>query len=92
MSVCKEFVFEVDEVDFVGGAGDGGVEPLEVVEGDFRLPERIVSSIVSTFPSCWFAGLVLMMPGCADKVNPRHIVPRINRVFFISLRLNSIAV
>ena len=31
--LCKIFVLEVDEIDFVGGAGDGGVEPFEVIGG-----------------------------------------------------------
>ncbi len=26
--LCKILIFEVDEIDFVGGAGDGGVEPF----------------------------------------------------------------
>ena len=39
----KQFVFEVDEVDFFGGTGDGRVEPLQVVQREFLLPERIVN-------------------------------------------------
>ena len=38
----KQFIFKVDKVDLFGGAGDGGVEPFEIIDGEFLLPERIV--------------------------------------------------
>ena len=38
----KETGAEVDEIELVGGAGDGGIEPFEILQRERILPESIV--------------------------------------------------
>ena len=39
---AEEFLVEIDQVEFFGGAGEGGVEPLEVLDSEGVLPEGVV--------------------------------------------------
>ena len=42
MSISKQFIFKVDQIDFFGRSGDGRIEPFKVIDSQFLLPERVV--------------------------------------------------
>ena len=42
MSISKQFIFKIDQIDLFGRSGDGRIEPFKVIDSQFLLPERIV--------------------------------------------------
>ena len=74
----EEFILEIHEIDFGDGAGEGGVEPLEVVGGEEILPEGIVDEDAVPLAALGLVAgdghRVFELQGVEERVFPHGVV------------------